>query len=305
MPEEELKTHHFLEFVHPEDREATLEAIDKMRTTLKPLHGVIKREQTPAGVRIIEWNRAPIIDDDGRFAGHQSTGRDITARKEAEERIERLLSEREFLLRHGQHRIKNDMQFIRSLLGLQAERMDSEQPRQALREAAGRLDVMAKVYERLYTFDLGSEISSRSLATEIITELKKQHRVHGLTVRTDIEDIPLSAPLATASGMIVDELYTNSCKYAFTDHPDPSLDITVERERHSNTACEKLRISVQDNGPGYPPPVLRLEDAGFGTLMIRALVEQHQGTLTLENRDGAVTTVLIPLADPDVSPASA
>jgi PAS domain-containing protein len=68
----------FIDFVHLEDRDKTIEAGRYMAETLQPVYGLTNRQWTQSGWRLFEWNSTPLVGPDGRYAGHQGTGRDVT-----------------------------------------------------------------------------------------------------------------------------------------------------------------------------------------------------------------------------------
>jgi PAS domain S-box-containing protein len=104
-PREELLGRHYMDYVHPEDRDDTRRAGTTMSEELDTVQGLVNRSWTPGGWRVVEWNSAPIFDDWGRYIGHQATGRDITEQSEIEEQrrqAEAELRESEYLLAESQ-----------------------------------------------------------------------------------------------------------------------------------------------------------------------------------------------------------
>jgi PAS domain S-box-containing protein len=87
---EEAMFRPFTDFVHPEDRAATEQAGKRLRQRKEPVFGFSNRQWTTIGWRTYEWNTFPIVDEFGEYRGNQSTGRDVTARVEAEQRLQRL-----------------------------------------------------------------------------------------------------------------------------------------------------------------------------------------------------------------------
>src|SRR3989304_8285602 len=77
-------------YAHPDDLEATAQAIREMRGRNKPVSGFVNRQVTPMGTRVVEWNGYPLFDEEGQYSGSQITGRDIPERKQMEEERERL-----------------------------------------------------------------------------------------------------------------------------------------------------------------------------------------------------------------------
>jgi diguanylate cyclase (GGDEF)-like protein/PAS domain S-box-containing protein/putative nucleotidyltransferase with HDIG domain len=84
-PREELLGSDSKASIHPEDVAPTVQAVRKAAATGEPIDGFVNRQVTPRGTRVLEWNASPFFDEEGRYAGIQMTGRDITERKKAEE----------------------------------------------------------------------------------------------------------------------------------------------------------------------------------------------------------------------------
>jgi len=210
-----------------------------------------------------------------------SIARDITERKHAEERIQKLLEEKELLLKEAHHRIKNNMGTIKSLLKLQAQASGQESCKNALQEAAGRVQSMMVLYDTLYTSDHYHTLNIREflppLAMEIIRFLST-----GTNIKTEfrIDDLVLEANTLSSLAIIINELITNSMKYAFHTTPEPriSLDISCRGER-------KILV-YQDNGCGISEQRLSGNTSSFGLRLISMLVKQMDGNLNITGNKG-------------------
>ncbi|KXA96643.1 hypothetical protein AKJ38_02900 [candidate division MSBL1 archaeon SCGC-AAA259I14] len=87
-PKEELIGSTFGDYLHPDDQEKTMDAVENMMESGETVKGLVNRQKTPEGWRTVQWNGAPIFED-GEYIGFQATGRDITERKKAEENLKR------------------------------------------------------------------------------------------------------------------------------------------------------------------------------------------------------------------------
>jgi len=97
-PEEEILGAEIARYLHPDDVEPTNQALREMIRSKEPMLGVVSRYVTPLGTRVAEWNAHPLFDEEGRYAGFQGTGRDITERKRAEEELRESESKHRTLL---------------------------------------------------------------------------------------------------------------------------------------------------------------------------------------------------------------
>jgi PAS domain S-box-containing protein len=286
VPRQELIGRSLFDFVHPEDREKTQDSEGRMLHEGRHVWGLVNRQWTPRGWRTVEWNSAPIHDSEGTCIGYQASGRDITDRIAAAQRIEGLLKEKELLLGEVHHRIKNDLSVISSLLSLQADDSEHTETAQALNDAARRVSVMRQVYQRLYTGESVERVELRPFAESVVSDL--QDGV--ISARVDLheagDNFSTTPRVAVAMGIILNELLTNTQKYAY--HDDGAHVVTVELERPD---ADTVALRIADHGNGFPEPILRGEGYGFGLTVVNALVHQHNGTLELSNEDGATARI--------------
>lgn len=215
-----------------------------------------------------------VYDDEGGYTGLLAIARDITERKLVEEKLQQNLNEKDILLKEVHHRVKNNMAVISSLLGLQAKALDDPTIRGLFDESRQRIKSMALVHEKLYrTKDL-SAINFGEYIKEIIKDLLSSYK-RGRAVATHInaQDIMLDLDTAIPCGLIVNELVTNSLKYAF---PDPaSGELTVCFEKTGNT----YTLTIQDNGVGLPKGFDHTAVTSLGLQLVAALTKQIKGTL--------------------------
>ena len=292
----------YFDYVEPADRAATEEALRSLRETRRPV-SLVNRIHTVDGWRIYEWNSAPVIGSNGEYLGLQSTGRDITAQKAAEDRIRGLLEERDLLLREVHHRVKNDLSFVYSLLSLQASQTTQSAIREALSEASDRVLVLTDIYNMLTTADTADAVSLRPLLERITDNMCRAVLPAPVTVKRTIADVALPVRFSVAIGIIYNELLTNSGKYAVSSGlAEAPAEIVVRVELTDGPADPQkaaarfsaVVLSVSDSGPGFPEDVRNHTRYGFGLTVVESLVAQHEGTFTLENSSGAHVTVTLP-----------
>ncbi len=293
--EEEEVENHISEWesrIHPEDRDLALQDLkDHLagRTEVyRNEHRLRKKDGSYAWI----LDRGKVIErtDSGEPKRVIGTHTDITERKRNEERIKELLTEKETLLREVHHRIKNDMNFVRSLLSLQANEAKSEEVRDSLDEASNRVSVMGRVYERLYRGGTFRRVQLHELVEELVADLKSSSIPARIPVETEIDELTISTRESVSIGIIVNELLTNSVKYAADHSPEPRVELALRESEEG-----KVTLLLRDNGPGLPERVLRKEELGFGLTIVSALVEQHDGTLAMRNEGGAVVEATLTL----------
>jgi PAS domain S-box-containing protein len=229
---------------------------------------------------LLSINAAPILGPNGQGYGMVAAIEDITERKQAEEKMNHLLKEKEILFREIRHRVKNNMNSMMSLLPPQSRTLeDLRAP--ALEGAKVRLKSMRVLYDRFYPTENLREMSIKDylppLVEEIIGLFPKQSSI---TIETRIDDFVLGVNLLSLLGMIVNELLTNAMKYAFIGRDEGLITIaaTIQDQRAT--------LVIEDNGNGIPGTVDIEHSSGFGLRLVGMLTKQLDGTIKIERGKG-------------------
>lgn len=199
------------------------------------------------------------------------------------------VAERELLMRDAHHRIKNDLAFVTGLLSLHAHRSDSPDVVGALQDASQRVNVVAEIYQATYSGSSVDSVDLSGVTTRVVAGVQSRGLLQAEAVESDVESVEAPVRLSVAYGVVLNELLTNSVKYAARADSGPAIMVQLDAAQAPRTA----RLEVTDNGPGFPGPVLRGERLGYGLTIAKALIEQHSGTMTLENGSGARVTVIL------------
>ncbi|MDW7680605.1 MAG: PAS domain S-box protein [bacterium] len=211
---------------------------------------------------------------------------DITERKTTEIRLQKLLNEKEVLLKEVYHRVKNNFQVISSLLYLQLKKIDSEPARLAFMASLNRIKTMALVHEKLYQSADLAEIDFsdyvKTLATNLYQSYISDHEK--VDIKFDLENVTLGIDQAIPCGLIVNELVTNALKYAFQpSFPNGSELFIALKQSKKNT----IVLVVKDNGVGISPDLNIKESKTLGLNLVNMLSEnQLEGKLELERSKG-------------------
>lgn len=219
---------------------------------------------------------------------YQAIIRDITERKKAEEQAKASLNEKEVLLREIHHRVKNNMQIISSLLSLQSQSLSDPEIKTMFRESQDRIRIMALVHEKLYqTKDL-SRIDLAEYIRSLAAYLFRSYQTEAgrIQLKTDLDKTSLDINTSIPCGLIVNELVSNALKHAFPD--ERKGEILIELREGEGGA---LRLTVRDNGIGFPEGVdLRTTDT-LGLQIVTLLVDQIDGKLDVKRDRGTVFSV--------------
>jgi PAS domain S-box-containing protein len=227
---------------------------------------------------------APILDDENKIIGAVCINQDITDRKQAEEQIKKSLAEKETLLRELYHRTKNSMAVIISLLSMQSETFDDKSIVEAFTEATNRISSMALVHQKLYEAKDLSSINLKIYISELVPHMMKSFNISTglLSLEFDMEDVFILIDTAIPCGLILNELITNSFKYAFPDNREGIFKVKL----YKNESGE-IELTVSDNGKGVSPGFDFRRDGHLGVQVIFALGEnQLQGQVAFETEQG-------------------
>jgi PAS domain S-box-containing protein len=212
--------------------------------------------------------------------------RDITERKRADQLIMSALREKEILLREIHHRVKNNMQVISSLLNLQASRTADPATKAILEESRQRVRSIAIIHEKLYNSanlaNIDFAVYLKSLADELLRSFGRPEVSYVL----DVEAIPFEIDKAIPTGLIVNELLTNSLRHAFP----PATKGTVSVHLRS-LGDENVELVVRDDGVGFPAGIDIHSATTMGLAIVRTLVEQMHGKLTMDTMHGTTCTI--------------
>ncbi|UCE41735.1 MAG: PAS domain S-box protein [Candidatus Aminicenantes bacterium] len=208
--------------------------------------------------------------------------RDVTDRRQAEERIKSSLHEKDVLLREIHHRVKNNMQIISSLLRLQSRLIGDDELIEMFKESQNRIRSMALIHEKLYQTEDFAKINFAEYIRSLTVHLFHTYKVNPNIVRmnADVQNVFLDINKAIPCGLIINELVSNSLKHAFPDNKKGEICIKLSSSK------QKTKIIVSDTGIGLPRGVNFREPETLGLQLVSDLVEQIEGTIRLERAKG-------------------
>lgn len=154
----------------------------------------------------------------------------------------------EELVKEQNHRVKNNLQVVSSLLSLQSKRLTDEAAKTAVEESRLRVQSMAILHQRLYDGGKLAEANLDDFIREVVIGVLRAYGYAAVQPRFAIDNITLPADKAVPLGLILNELTTNACKYAFPDNDNPEFSVTCHRK------ATKIEFTVTDNGPGLDGP---------------------------------------------------
>lgn len=186
------------------------------------------------------------------------------------------------LVKEQNHRVKNNLQSITNLLGLQFNQLTDERAKQAVEESLLRVEAMALVHQRLYDGERLVEVDLTQYIPELVEGVLRSFSFGQVQLDYAIEPIWLDADMAINVGLLLNELVTNSCKYAFPAHPNPCLSVGCQEKNG------RIHLYYSDNGPGFKPFLI---NRSFGMKLIEMITEKLKGNGRFSTDQGVQFTL--------------
>lgn len=287
---EEVKNDASLAFerVNIDDRDNMISYIRESMKTLKNWDSEFRVDLPDRGTRWISGHAKPEKLTDGSIIWHGYLS-DITERKIIEEQINHSLQEKEVLLKEVHHRVKNNLQVISSILNLQSSYVKDEATLHVLRESQNRIKSMAFIHESLYLADNFSSINFSDYVINLLQNLMQSYSKLNQTVKlnVDLQTVFLNLDLAIPCGLIINEIVSNALKYAFINNKEGD-EITILMQSEG----DNIKLVIGDNGIGLPKHIDYKNTESLGLQLVVTLVGQLNGTVELNNKNGARYTIL-------------
>ncbi|MEI6874219.1 MAG: PAS domain S-box protein, partial [Spirochaetota bacterium] len=227
-------------------------------------------------------------DESGSPLLMYGTHTDISERKKAEGELRQALLRNKNLLRELQHRAKNSIGMISSLIGLSEGRVSNEETRAVLEELNLRVLSIAELYNLLYVSGSSTEVELDDYCRKVTKAMRLMSR--GILIEEDYGKVVVPISIAAPLGIILTEILTNALKYAYPEEGPGRIHVTL------GSLPGGALLSVSDDGVGLPAGFDPDTSPGTGLLLIHGLVKQIGGELEIVNQEkGAGFRVKIPL----------
>lgn len=260
------------------------------------LHEKTIKEFTYAGILMLLVVLALIYN---RYRVKQRTNRVLEEKQERidmanislqkmNESLQKLLGEKEWLLKEIHHRVKNNLQIVISLLNTQSAYLDNEDALNAIKNSQHRMHAMSLIHQKLYQSENLASIDMSVYVRELIEYLGDSlSERKNVTMSLDLSPIMLDVSQAVPLGLIINEAVSNSIKYAFKNVQKGMISISLI---HANDGSYALNIS--DNGPGLPADFDLFETNSLGMSLMYGLTQQLEGDFLLSSEVGLSITVI-------------
>lgn len=199
--------------------------------------------------------------------------------------IENALVEKDSLLKEIHHRVKNNLQMVSSLLSLQTKNTRSKSAIEALEEGKSRVKAMALIHQKLYQNDDLSVIEMQGYIESLINSVQSVYKKggHNISITIDAEGTELDIDRAIPFGLILNELVSNSFKYAFPEN-DENGKIYIHLRKNGDQGY----FEYTDNGIGLPEDTEERTHSSMGIRLMNRLVNQLQSKLNIDKANEGV-----------------
>jgi len=273
---EELIGKNIFGFLPAEVAERSIAISQKIVESKKPLQW----EDERAG-RYFANSVYPILDNIGNVKQIALFAKDITERKQAEEEIQRNLQEKTILLNEIHHRVKNSLQVVASLLNLQSREIKDQTIVDLFTQSRKRIYMMSSVYETLYRTKDFSCIDFKEYLEDVLNKMYQASGMsHRVNFKMDVKNVVLGLDDAIPVALILNELFTNSIKYAFPENRKGAIEISftlLDEDTH--------QLIYKDNGVGMPENIDFDTTETLGLTLVKLLANQIEGQATLKQNN--------------------
>lgn len=198
-----------------------------------------------------------------------------------------LVFEKEWLLKELNHRVKNNLQVVISLLNSQSAYLENKDALLAIQDSQHRMNAMSLIYQKIYEAENLALIDMCWYIPELIAYLKGVFNTEKkISYKLDIECVDLDVGQAVPLGLILNEAIINAIKYAYPEMEKGEVNIRLKR-----IVNETYRLIISDNGIGMANDAALKNKSSFGMHLMDGLSTQADGTFNIESKNGLTITI--------------
>jgi two-component sensor histidine kinase len=206
------------------------------------------------------------------------------------QRLRKRNAEKEFLIKEIHHRVKNNLQILSSLLHLQSRKITDDAALDAVREGQNRVDAMGLIHQKLYMGDHVARVDMKDYFEQFGQNMLDSFGIEAgrISIQYDLQPMYLDVDTAIPLGLIVNELVTNSLKYAFPDNRQGTITIGLTPIDNN-----RLTLTVSDNGVGVSGAPELKNSTSFGTSLVQMLSKKLKGSPEIIPQEQGYTTRIV------------
>jgi len=280
----------FLQHVHPQDKKGVRENIQVVLENNIPWYAefrVIRKDKRVIWLRSSGKLFFNDLEGPDRMTGLVV---DITDRKHNELMLSNSLKEKEMLLKEVHHRVKNNLQIISSLLYLQSLQINDKAVLEMLNISLNRIKSMALVHEFLYKSESLANIDFKQYVGELVSVIKASYGNKTVPVNINLDvHTNIRFDQIVYCGLIINELISNSLKYAFNNRSSGEINISVSKKQN------QYLLMVSDNGIGISDVNSLSKGESLGSKIINELTRQLKGAMKIISQKGTCVEIIFPV----------
>jgi PAS domain S-box-containing protein len=271
-------------FMHQEDIERVKDHMADALATPGKIISIerIRTKKKDGAVVYIESSLTNMLDNPA-VSAVVINARDITPRVAYEHDLRRSLDEKDLLMKEIHHRIKNNLAVVQSLLSLQLSDISDEKIQSYFQDTKNRVQSMSMIHERLSRSEDLSTMNFSEFINSLVNNLFHTYNINPdkIKLKVSIPDISFDVDTIMPSALVLNELITNSFKYAFPGNRTGEVSVVL-RVGEDN----EIELVVKDNGIGIPDDINIHESNSLGLMLVSALISQMKARLEIVKNNG-------------------
>ncbi|MFO7838619.1 MAG: PAS domain S-box protein [Desulfosalsimonadaceae bacterium] len=274
--------------IHPEDKESCFADLEAHLSGKTPFYKNEHRMRCKSGEykwildrgKVIEWSQ------EGKPLRVIGTHADISERKNNESQLQKALEEKDFLMRELNHRVKNNIAMVSSLISLKNSEIEAD-----LSDLKKRIEVISLVHEKLHQHNEVDRIEVKDYFQELLESVFYFTADRDVHIVNDIEQARIHTKTAMPLGLLVNEIATNAIKYGFTPGEEARFTVSLNRDEKNR----QYILSLSNTGNPFPEEIELEHPETLGLQLVSTLVQQIKGTIDLQKQPYPVFTIRFPI----------
>jgi PAS domain S-box-containing protein len=246
-------------------------------------------QKTPDG-RCWSIRGYPVLDEEGKVTALVEFGEDITIRKQTEENLQSSLEEKDYLMKELNHRVKNNLAIISSLISLKESALGGEAD---LSDIRNQIEAVRIVHEKLYQSAEITRIDFADYVRDLLQTIFSSFSGRPVKIESTIDDVPMKTKTAIPLGLIINEIATNAIKHGFSEDGEARFSVGL---REDGPEGERV-LTLANSGRPFPEDIDLDNPGTLGLRLISALVDQLGGSLELQRRPHPEFFIRFPAGD--------